>query len=143
MERIEVQRGQTVSVEITTEGKVFIMISSNSTSGKQTELVNEECEGDYKGEQLVKVKLKKNEIDKLESTLGTSCLKYWVISLEEFADTQPDKFKKYKCHRACIQNWHRRRLEEGKVFSHIHPSGPGYYYRKDIDKLPADQLKLR
>lgn len=142
MSRIELEAGQKLSVEITNEGKVFIEISSNS-GGEQNELVIKECEGDYKGEKLLKVKMTKSELDSLEGLLGLSCLKYWIISLNSFADNEPAKFRKYKSHRACIQNWHRMRLEKGMVFSHIHPSGPGYYFRRDVDSLKLEQLKLR
>lgn len=145
MNRIEIERGQIVTVEVTTEGKVFISIKdldSNNLS-ENNNVINGECEGDYKGEQLRKVKMVKSEIDSLESSLGSSCLKYWIISLNSFADSEPAKFKKYKSHRACIQNWNRMRLEKGMVFSHIHPSGPGYYYRKEIESLKPEQLKLR
>ena len=152
MNKIEIPRGTTFSIEITTEGKVYMNISSLNTTTEEsltTELKstlnkNEvECEGDYKGERLGKVKMVKSEIISLESLLGISCLKYWIISLNQFADNEPKKFSKYKSHRACIQNWHKMRLEQGKVFSHIHPSGAGYYFRREIDSLKPEQLKLR
>lgn len=150
MERVELKPGVTVSIEVTTEGKAYLVITNNSVEASS--ILQSVCkegkievgyEGDYKGEKLNKVKMEKSEIDSLESTLGSSCLTYWIISLNSFADSEPAKFKKYKSHRACIQNWHRMRLEKGMVFSHIHPSGPGYYFRREIESLKPEQLKLR
>lgn len=152
MKEIILEPDEVFTVQTTKEGRIVIKISNTSNNNNEdlstTEQSscskrNEEYEGDYKGENLNKVKMVKSEILSLESSLGPSCLKYWIISLNSFADNEPAKFKKYKCHRACIQNWHKMRLEKGMVFSHIHPSGPGYYFRRDVESLKQEQLKLR
>jgi hypothetical protein len=134
-------KGDSITISHLNNGLISVCIECNNEL--TTEKRSSDDEGDYKGEKLGVVNTSPQEIISLETLLGVSCLKYWIISLNDFAANEPAKFRKYKSHAACIRNWHKMRLEQGKIFSHIHPSGPGYYFRKDIDNLKPEQLKLR
>lgn len=97
----------------------------------------------YKGFPLEAVKITKKELDDLEAKIGVGPLRYQLESLELYAKEKPRKFISLKHHASTVRNWHRMRIEDGKVFMHTHPQGPGYYRQRDVDNLKTEQLKIR
>lgn len=87
------------------------------------------------------VSLTDSEVSSLLERFGSIRLGYWVTLMNDYALTFPAKFKKYKNHRAVIDQWDRKQTEAGKEFAPDHPSGAGFYPAWVVRDLRA-QLSL-
>jgi len=68
--------------------------------------------------------------------------RYWCNKFIEYYMGCPEKLNNnnrndYKT----ITSWRARALEEGKMFSNDHPSGAGYYYEKELDRIYSERYK--
>jgi len=59
----------------------------------------------------------KQAFESLVKDLGFKCVEYLAQQLEQYAEDQPKKFKKYKNHAAVIRKWNERKVSDGYVFS--------------------------
>ena len=55
--------------------------------------------------------------DALVRELGFACCEYLCQSLEDYAESSPKKFAKYKDHAKVIRKWHEMKVADGYVFS--------------------------
>ena len=66
-----------------------------------------------------KVILHINELSGFQAEIPPAELEYWLNTLQDYADANPAKFKKYANHAAVLRSWRRKRLEEGYTWDGV------------------------
>jgi hypothetical protein len=76
------------------------------------------------------------EMKDLHRDFGSEFLKYWIDSVQQYAQTKQREFAGFCNHAQCIRNWHKLKCEKVRgEWSRDGPRGPGYYAGWELENF--------